>query len=141
MRNGRGSWAFIGSFVGFMVAWAIINTTGIRWDPYPFILLNLLLSLLAGLQGAILLIAAKRQDAIATALAQPDFETNSPRRRRSSSSWRSTSTRSDTPSTSECRWDGSVQVGPSGFNSVVSVSRPSRRDSAGDAVLKGRSIT
>jgi uncharacterized membrane protein len=76
MRNGMGSWAFIGSFVGFMVAWAIVNTTGIRWDPYPFILLNLFLSMLAGLQGAILLIAAKRQDAIAAALAQHDFETN-----------------------------------------------------------------
>jgi uncharacterized membrane protein len=46
------------------------------WDPYPFILLNLFLSMLAGLQGAILLIAAKRQDAVAAALAQHDYETN-----------------------------------------------------------------
>jgi uncharacterized membrane protein len=76
MRNGMGSWAFIGSFVGFMIAWAIINSTSLHWDPYPFILLNLFLSMLAGLQGAILLIAAKRQDAIAAALAQHDFETN-----------------------------------------------------------------
>ncbi|MFY9634799.1 MAG: DUF1003 domain-containing protein [Cellulosimicrobium cellulans] len=44
--------------------------------PYPYILLNLLLSTLAGLQGAILLIAAKRQDAIAAAMAQHDFDTN-----------------------------------------------------------------
>ena len=48
----------------------------IRWDPYPFILLNLFLSMLAGLQGAILLIAAKRQDAIAAAFARHDYETN-----------------------------------------------------------------
>ncbi|HZK59648.1 MAG TPA: DUF1003 domain-containing protein [Cryobacterium sp.] len=47
-----------------------------HWDPYPFILLNLFLSMLAGLQGAILLIAAKRQDGIAAALAQHDYETN-----------------------------------------------------------------
>jgi hypothetical protein len=39
-------------------------------------LLNLFLSVLAGLQGAILLIAAKRQDAIGAALAQHDFETD-----------------------------------------------------------------
>lgn len=76
MRNGMGSWKFIGAFVLFMAAWAVINMTAAAWDPYPFILLNLFLSMLAGLQGAILLIAAKRQDAIAAALAQHDYETN-----------------------------------------------------------------
>jgi uncharacterized membrane protein len=76
MRNGMGSWAFVGGFVAFMLVWAAINTLAIRWDPYPFILLNLFLSMLAGLQGAILLIAAKRQDGIAAALAQHDFDTN-----------------------------------------------------------------
>jgi uncharacterized membrane protein len=54
----------------------VINLTALSWDPYPYILLNLFLSMLAGLQGAILLIAAKRQDAIAAALAQHDYETN-----------------------------------------------------------------
>lgn len=78
MRNGMGSWAFVGSFVAFMIVWAITNTAlgGHGWDPYPFILLNLFLSMLAGLQGAILLIAAKRQDAISAALAQHDYDTN-----------------------------------------------------------------
>ncbi len=78
MRNGMGSWMFVGVFVIFMVVWAILNTTipSIKWDPYPFILLNLFLSMLAGLQGAILLIAAKRQDGIAAALAQHDYDTN-----------------------------------------------------------------
>jgi len=71
-----GSWPFIGVFVLFMIAWAIVNSTALMWDPYPFILLNLFLSMLAGLQGAILLIAAKRQDAIAAALAQHDYDTN-----------------------------------------------------------------
>lgn len=37
-------------------------TVGERFDPYPYILLNLMLSMVAGLQGAILLIAAKRSD-------------------------------------------------------------------------------
>ena len=78
MRNGMGSWRFVGGFVAFMVLWAIANLAlgGHSWDPYPFILLNLFLSMLAGLQGAILLIAAKRQDAISAALAQHDYDTN-----------------------------------------------------------------
>lgn len=80
MRNGMGSWPFVGIFLAIMGVWAILNTVGLsrdlHWDPYPFILLNLFLSMLAGLQGAILLIAAKRQDGIAAALAQHDYETN-----------------------------------------------------------------
>jgi uncharacterized membrane protein len=79
MRNGMGSWPFVGIFVGLMLVWAVVNAllpSERQWDPYPFILLNLFLSMLAGLQGAILLIAAKRQDGIAAALAQHDYETN-----------------------------------------------------------------
>jgi uncharacterized membrane protein len=76
LRNVLGSWFFVGGFVAFMVIWAIVNTLKIAWDPYPFILLNLFLSMLAGLQGAILLIAAKRQDAIAAALSTHDYQTN-----------------------------------------------------------------
>lgn len=79
MRNGMGSWPFIGIFVSLMLLWALINTIVLHndsWDPYPYILLNLVLSMLAGLQGAILLIAAKRQDAISAAMARHDFETD-----------------------------------------------------------------
>jgi uncharacterized membrane protein len=79
MRNGMGSWPFVGGFIGIMLVWAAINLAlprSSQWDPYPFILLNLFLSMLAGLQGAILLIAAKRQDSIAAALAQHDYDTN-----------------------------------------------------------------
>ncbi|MEY9966608.1 serine phosphatase RsbU (regulator of sigma subunit) [Streptacidiphilus sp. MAP12-16] len=46
------------------------------FDAYPFILLNLVLSCLAAMQGAILLIAAKRSDQISSELAEHDFETN-----------------------------------------------------------------
>ncbi|MDN6286479.1 MAG: DUF1003 domain-containing protein [Brevibacterium aurantiacum] len=76
LRNGMGSWYFIGAFLAFMIVWAIANTMIFAWDPYPYILLNLFLSMLAGLQGAIILIAAKRQDSISAMLAQHDFETN-----------------------------------------------------------------
>jgi uncharacterized membrane protein len=79
MRNGMGSWPFVGGFIGFMILWAAINSWALAnnaWDPYPYILLNLFLSMLAGLQGAILLIAAKRQDAIAAAMSKHDRDTN-----------------------------------------------------------------
>ncbi|MDQ0662649.1 putative membrane protein [Arthrobacter ulcerisalmonis] len=79
LRNGMGSWPFVGTFLASMGAWAVVNTYVLAadaWDPYPYILLNLFLSMLAGLQGAILLIAAKRQDAIASAMAQHDYETD-----------------------------------------------------------------
>jgi uncharacterized membrane protein len=83
-RNGMGSWPFVISFLCFMAVWAALNT-GLHFlgskghhgfDPYPYILLNLMLSMVAGLQGAILLIAAKRADAIAAELAQHDYDTN-----------------------------------------------------------------
>lgn len=76
LRNGMGSWPFVSAFVVVMLIWFLLNSLDTAWDPYPFILLNLFLSMLAGLQGAILLIAAKRQDTIAAALARHDFETN-----------------------------------------------------------------
>lgn len=76
LRNSMGSWTFVFAFLVFMAVWALVNTLVRAWDPFPFILLNLFLSMLAGLQGAILLIAAKRQDAVAAALAEHDYETN-----------------------------------------------------------------
>jgi uncharacterized membrane protein len=69
----------IGSFVLNMMVWAAINSLVLgrsSFDPYPYILFNLFLSMLAGLQGAILLIAAKRQDTISAAMAQHKFDTN-----------------------------------------------------------------
>jgi uncharacterized membrane protein len=78
VRNGMGSWRFVIIFVTFMALWALFNTLAplMHWDPYPFILLNLFLSTLAALQGSILLIAARRQDAISSAMAKHDYETN-----------------------------------------------------------------
>lgn len=78
LRNGMGSWKFVGLFVLFMAIWAGLNTWAVinHWDEYPFILLNLFLSMLAGLQGAILLIAAKRADSVSAAMAEHDYKTN-----------------------------------------------------------------
>ena len=78
VRNGMGSWGFVFFFVLFMLTWAMLNMIApiFHWDEYPFILLNLFLSTLAALQGSILLIAAKRQDSISSAMAKHDYETN-----------------------------------------------------------------
>lgn len=75
VRNGMGSWMFVGLALVFLAIWMTYNGRH-GFDPFPFILLNLLLSCLAALQGAILLIAAKRTDQISAALAQHDYATN-----------------------------------------------------------------
>jgi uncharacterized membrane protein len=72
MRNGMGSWAFVFVSLVFLAAWMGFNR-GTGFDRYPFILLNLLLSCVAALQGAILLIAAKRSDQISAELARHDY--------------------------------------------------------------------
>lgn len=74
LRNGMGSWVFIFSFLGFMGLWMAANVVAwcFHWDEYPYILLNLMLSTLAGLQGGIILIASKRQDAVNAKLAEHD---------------------------------------------------------------------
>jgi len=70
MRHGMGSWPFVFGFLGIMFVWMTYNSLSSKpFDIYPFILLNLSLSTLAGLQGAILLIANKRADRISAELA------------------------------------------------------------------------
>lgn len=68
LRNGMGSWVFVFASLVFLAIWMVLNYNG-SFDPFPFILLNLLLSCVAALQGAILLIAAKREDQINSELA------------------------------------------------------------------------
>ena len=75
LRNGMGSWGFVVTALAFLAGWMIANGSD-GFDPYPFILLNLILSCLAALQGAILLIAAKRADALSRDLAEHDYKTN-----------------------------------------------------------------
>jgi len=75
MRNGMGSWPFVFSALGFLAIWMMYNGRH-GFDPYPFILLNLLLSCLAAMQGAILLIAAKRADTISSELAKHTLDVN-----------------------------------------------------------------
>jgi uncharacterized membrane protein len=76
MRNMMGSWPFVFTFFAVMIVWALVNTLLFEhilhhkaFDPYPYILLNLFLSMLAGVQAAALLIAAKRADAVSSEVA------------------------------------------------------------------------
>jgi len=76
MRNIMGSWGFVFGFFAVMIAWALVNTVFFEhvlhhkaFDPYPYILLNLFLSMMAGVQAAALLIAAKRADSISSEVA------------------------------------------------------------------------
>lgn len=75
LRNGMGSWGFVFGAMIFLAGWMLGNRN-VGFDKYPFILLNLILSCLAAMQGAILLIAAKREDQISSDLAMHDYETN-----------------------------------------------------------------
>jgi len=75
MRNVMGSWVFVFAALAFLALWMLVNGRH-GFDPFPFILLNLILSCLAALQGAILLIAAKRSDQVAAELAHHDYATD-----------------------------------------------------------------
>jgi uncharacterized membrane protein len=73
LRNSMGSWPFVFIALGFLAVWMYFNTDGV-FDPFPFILLNLILSCVAALQGSILLIAAKREDQINSDLALHTYQ-------------------------------------------------------------------
>ena len=75
LRNGMGSWGFVFGALIFLTGWMLGNRN-VGFDKFPFILLNLILSCLAAMQGAILLIASKREDQISSELAHHDYDTN-----------------------------------------------------------------
>jgi uncharacterized membrane protein len=72
-----GSWPFIFLFMTIMSFWMLMNLEGPKtFDPYPFILLNLLLSCLAALQAPIIMMSQNRQAAKDRLDAQQDYEVN-----------------------------------------------------------------
>lgn len=78
-----GSWAFITFFVLFMVIWMSINAyvlvrykNGSPFDPYPFILLNLVLSMLAAIQAPVILMSQNREAQKDRLRAQYDYAVN-----------------------------------------------------------------
>ncbi|HTR02962.1 MAG TPA: DUF1003 domain-containing protein [Thermoanaerobaculia bacterium] len=73
-----GSWTFITTFGVVLVVYTILNVLlGTRsWDPYPFILLNLILSMLAAIQAPIIMMSQNRQDKKDRVRSEMDFEVN-----------------------------------------------------------------
>ena len=75
-----GSWTFILCFSGFLLFWIILNViilkTDDQLDPYPFILLNLLLSCLAALQAPVIMMSQNRQAAKDSLRNQNDYRTD-----------------------------------------------------------------
>ncbi|MBX3501602.1 MAG: DUF1003 domain-containing protein [Alphaproteobacteria bacterium] len=75
-----GSWTFIGLFMAVLLAWCALNAFALSkataFDPYPFILLNLVLSMLAALQAPIIMMSQNRQAQKDRATARHDYEVN-----------------------------------------------------------------
>jgi uncharacterized membrane protein len=74
-----GSWTFIIIFCGVLVAWVALNTLMLgksAVDPYPYIFLNLMLSMLAALQAPVIMMSQNRQALKDRAMAAYDYEVN-----------------------------------------------------------------
>jgi uncharacterized membrane protein len=74
-----GSWAFIISFAFLLTAWMIINSYLLLtkpFDPYPFILLNLVLSTLAAIQAPVIIMSQRRQEIRDRLQAENDYRVN-----------------------------------------------------------------
>jgi len=79
LSDSAGSWGFIITFAGVLVLWITINTVLLVWrhfDPYPFILLNLVLSCLAAIQAPIILMSQNRQESRDRLRAEHDYLVN-----------------------------------------------------------------
>lgn len=73
-----GSWAFIFSFSGVLILWMIINAVlaSKAFDPYPFILLNLVLSCVAAIQAPLIMMSQNRQEEKDRHRAENDYKVN-----------------------------------------------------------------
>lgn len=73
-----GSWAFIFSFIGVLVFWMVINIlmASKAFDPYPFILLNLVLSCVAAIQAPLIMMSQNRQEDKDRKRAENDYKVN-----------------------------------------------------------------
>jgi uncharacterized membrane protein len=74
-----GSWAFIGIFAGVLFAWIAINVSSLfatPFDPYPFILLNLVLSFVAAMQAPIIMMSQRRQEEKDRLRSRNDYRVN-----------------------------------------------------------------
>lgn len=73
-----GSWAFIFSFIAILILWMVINIIMVSkaFDPYPFILLNLVLSCVAAIQAPLIMMSQNRQEEKDRCRAENDYKVN-----------------------------------------------------------------
>ena len=73
-----GSWAFIFSFTGVLIRWMVVNAllASKAFDPYPFILLNLVLSCVAAIQAPLIMMSQNRQEEKDRRRAENDYKVN-----------------------------------------------------------------
>ena len=73
-----GSWGFISGFIIFLIVWMMTNVYAWinQWDPYPFILLNLVLSTIAAIQAPIILMSQNREEQRDRIRAEYDYKVN-----------------------------------------------------------------
>jgi uncharacterized membrane protein len=73
-----GSWVFLGLFAALLLCWIGLNSVALQYafDPYPYILLNLILSMVAAMQAPIIMMSQNRQAAKDRLQASHDYEVN-----------------------------------------------------------------
>ena len=73
-----GSWAFIFSFTGVLILWMVVNVVlaSNAFDPYPFILLNLVLSCVAAIQAPLIMMSQNRKEEKDRRRAENDYKVN-----------------------------------------------------------------
>lgn len=73
-----GSWAFIFTFTGVLILWMVVNVllAARAFDPYPFILLNLVLSCVAAIQAPLIMMSQNRQEEKDRRRAENDYKVN-----------------------------------------------------------------
>lgn len=74
-----GSWLFISMFGAFLLAWAVLNTEILgktAFDPYPYVFLNLILSMVAAIQAPIIMMSQNRLSSRDRRMAAHDYEVN-----------------------------------------------------------------
>jgi uncharacterized membrane protein len=74
-----GSWTFIGAFAGVLFAWIVLNVSSLfsaPFDPYPFILLNLVLSCIAAVQAPLIMMSQRRQEDKDRLRSRNDYRVN-----------------------------------------------------------------
>jgi uncharacterized membrane protein len=74
-----GSWKFIGAAIGFLILWVLLNTWLLHnrgFDPFPYVLLNLVLGMITGLQAPIIMMSQNRQGEKDRLRADLDYRVN-----------------------------------------------------------------